>query len=265
MARRQVAHGRREGLPMYNVLFAAFLQSAAFAQDSTAPVPATPTPVTPAPVEERPYHHEFSFRGRMMTVPDSILDIWYFAEDEDGWPLGGDAKRPQARGYGLGIEYCIKGPAANGIFYFDYMDATMPEGYWDDREEPADHLDGSYLVPSKNFGMVAFGADFAYEVHFVRTSDTNGAFGLSLLPGGGLGVAVVTGQIDEWTPEGGVPAYVSYQSGNDPDKTVKIPKVLPMVDLNLSLRFNFGDRVVLRTEAGLHDIVYYGAAVGIMF
>lgn len=243
-------------------LLTLFLSALALAETPPAappPVEATPPP---APVAERPYHHEFSFRGRAMTLPASILDIWYFNEGDEGWIDG--LVRPKTSGYALGFEYCIKGPSANGIFYFDYADATMKEGYWDDVEEPADHQDGSYIAPSKNFGFVSFGADFGYEVHFVRTEDTNGAFGLSLVPGAGLGVLIVTGQLDEWSWDGN-PSYVNYQNGDEPTDTVRVPKVLPMLDINFPLRFNFGDRVVMRLETGLHDVVYYGGTLGIMF
>lgn len=238
-----------------------------FRADPIPPAPpadASGTPPVPAIPEERPFHHEFSFRVRGMTVPDSILDIWYFNEDDDGWALA--EPRPKARGYALGFEYVIKGPSANGIFYFDYADSTMKQGYWDDVETPPDHTDGSYLVPQKNFGLVALGADFGYEVHFVRTEDTNGAFGLSLIPGAGLGVVILTGAIDEWEPDNqGNPAYVLHAQGEPKTDEVRIPKVLPMVDINLSLRFNFGNRVVMRAETGLHDVIYYGGTLGIMF
>lgn len=238
-------------------LFAAAL-SPAFAQDAAAPVPA------PAPVEERPFHHEFSFRARSMTLPSSILDIWFFDDWDDGWVLPDEA-RPKAKGYTLGFEYTIKGPSANGHFYFDYGDSTMQAGYWDDVEDPADHLDGSYVVPSKNFGIIAFGANFGYEVHFVRTEDTHGAFGLSIIPGAGLGVMAVTGELEEWQPTGGDPAYDLYYRGEPATDTVRVPKVLPMVDINFPIRFNFGDRFVVRLETGLHDVIYYGGTAGIMF
>lgn len=261
---------------MYRILPATLLLIAtpALAAEGDAKIPTathlredatTPPEVEAAPEEERPFHHEISFRGRMYSVPDSILDIWYFNETDEGWVLP-DEGRPKARGYGLGIEYVVKGDAANGIFYFDYMASTMTEGYWDDVEEPPNHLDGSYLDPAANFGLVAFGADFGYEVHFVRTADTNGNFGLSLMPGAGLGVAVVTGEIAEWTPdEFGNPSYILYQNGEPEDGPLRIPGVLPMVDINLALRFNFADRAVLRVETGFHDVLFYGATMGIMF
>jgi hypothetical protein len=38
-----------------------------------------------------------------------------------------------------------------------------------------------------------------------------------------------------------------------------------MVDVNAGLKFNFGDRAVLRLEGGLHTLIYYGATLGIKF
>jgi hypothetical protein len=253
------------------LLLSASIAAPAAWADDTATTAATTTPpetsTTPPPAEKK-IHNEISFRGRMLGLPRSILDIWYFNADDEGWALPGE-DRPKITGYALGLEYCVKGPAANGIFYFDYMDSTMKAGYWDDLEEPPDHLDGSYIVPSKSFGLIAFGADFGYEAHLVRTAQTNGNFGLSLMPGAGLGLAVRNGSMDEWTPddpgEGNDPSYVNFQNGEDPDKQVRIPKVLPMVDINLALRFNFGDRAVLRLEGGFHDVMYYGATIGLMF
>jgi hypothetical protein len=38
-----------------------------------------------------------------------------------------------------------------------------------------------------------------------------------------------------------------------------------MVDINLSLRLNFADRAVLRFDGGVHDLIYFGTSLGIMF
>ncbi|MBT3222920.1 MAG: hypothetical protein HN348_27905, partial [Proteobacteria bacterium] len=153
------------------------------------------------------------------------------------------------------------------IFYLDYLDSNMDEGYWDDRdEEPADHLDGDYLKPTENLGIVAFGANYGYEVHIVRTDITNGYFGLSFLVGGGLGLGVMVGGIDRWGPDAnGNPSYKLYLEGEPAEGDKGIPPVYPMVDINAGLRFNFGDRAVFRLEGGLHTLVYWGGTLGIMF
>ena len=263
-------------LPLLLTLIPAFAR--ADEPEPTAP-PAAPAGPPPG-AAERPYDHEISFRGRMLTVPDGLLDIWYYNEKEEGWAIPGKS-RPDPRGYMLGLEYVYKSKkGANGIFYFDYGASTMAEGYWDDREGSTspDHSDGSYVVPSPGFSVFMAGADFGYEAHIVRTEKTNGAFGLSLMPGGGLGVLFVSGNLEEWTPcptngyvtpgdcgNVGDPAYVVHANGRPSSSTVQIPKVLPVVDINLALRFNFGNRVVLRVEGGLHNLLYYGATLGLMF
>ena len=212
---------------------------------------------------QRGYFMEIGFRGRYVTVPDSILDIWYFNENDPGW--ADDAPRPDIRGYGLGLEYVVKGDSANGIFYFEWLDSTMKEGYWDDVEEPPFHGDGDYIVPSPGLGILAFGANYAYELHFVRTAQTDGKFGLSFLVGGGLGMGFMLGTLERWGPMNGVPGYVRHDLGEAPDGDKRSPKIYPMVDINAGLRFNFGDRVVWRVEGGLHDLLYVGSSLGLMF
>lgn len=237
-----------------------------------APAPASPDGEAEAEAGEltRSADYEVNFRGRMVSVPESLLDIWYFDEDDPSWSDTA-RNRPRIGGYGLGLEFVLKGESANGIFYVEYVKSLVPEGYWDDREEPPDPTDGDFLEPTNNLGLAVFGADYAYEAHLVRTENTNGAFGLSFLVGGGLGVAYMIGDLNRWGPgngtdcPAGTPAYVCYDAGFDPVGTKQIPKVYPMVDINAGLRFNFGDRLMLRVEGGLHSLLYYGAAVGVMF
>jgi hypothetical protein len=215
----------------------------------------------------RDYRMEVNFRGRMMSVPDFLMDTGFFNDDDDGWAHS--QPRPKLGGYGVGLELVVKSGNANGIFYFDWVNSTVKEGYWDDRENPADHLDGEYLVPSKPFGLAGFGANYAYEGHVVRTADTKGAFGLSFLVGAGLGVTFLVGNMERWTAvyegeDAGTPAYVRYENGMESDGDKKLVPALPYIDINTGVRFNFADRVVLRFEGGLHSIFYYGMAIGIM-
>lgn len=254
----------------------ALLAAPAFASDTPEPLGEPLAPQFAEGEEEAPstadsmlprrgYFMEIGFRTRYVSVPDSIMDIWFYNEDDAGWALPGQ-KRPDLKGYSLGLEYVVKGDSANGFFYFEYINSLMKEGYWDDVEEPPNHGDGDYLVPTDGLGLLTFGADYAFELHFVKTAQTNGQFGMSFLVGGGLGMAVMLGQVDRWGPVSGVPAYARYEADPDsPDEEKRIPKVYPMVDINAGLRFNFGDRVVLRVEGGIHDLLYAGGALGLMF
>ncbi|MBN2799635.1 MAG: hypothetical protein JXX28_10855 [Deltaproteobacteria bacterium] len=213
----------------------------------------------------RSYAMEMNFRLRKMSVPDTLMDIPFYSSEETAL----NYERPKIQGYAMGLEFVTKKDSANGIFYFEFADSLMKEGYWDDREGESDanHQDGEWIIPSKNLGLLTFGANYAYEAFFVRTEQTHGNFGLSFVVGGGLGVGFLVGDVyyiaqgDDFTP-----AYQRAAQGDEPDglKPGVIP-VVPMVDMNAGLRFNFGDRAVLRLEGGMHTMLYYGATMGIMF
>lgn len=240
----------------------------AFADDTPAPAPA-PVEVaaeTTAAPKQRQFLMEVNARGRYLFLPDSILDIWY--EKHQGESI----ERPQIAAYAIGLEYVIRDDQANGIFYLEYMPLLTQEGYWDDRDNPPVYTDGSFVDP-QGFGIVAFGANYAYEI---RATDW-----LSFMTGAGLGVGVKTGNLIEWepgepegTPDGDntdpdcLPtgtAYERYEGGCADDGPVRVPPVIPIVDVNVGVRFNFSDKASLRVEGGLHDLLYGGAALGITF
>lgn len=239
---------------------------------TTGALPETmPTPAATTP-KKRLYLMEVNFRGRYMFLPDSILDIWYFQHEGEGF------ERPNIAAYTLGVEFVVKDKSANGIFYVEYINPLFKEGYFDDVEEPPDYDDGSYIVPDK-FGLVAIGANYAYSI---RANDW-----FEFLIGAGLGVGIKLGNLTEWQPgepEGTTdgnnvdadcgttsPAYERRASLEDggagcgDDGTVQIPGAIPFVDVNLGPRFNFSDRGSLRIEVGLHNLPYVGMSGGITF
>ena len=232
--------------------------------DPTQPLGYAFDNIAPPPVHDRKFDMGISFRLRAVSVPKSILDIWYYDQDDPDWAY--IEERPRLLGHAVGLEYSLRGPTANGIFYVEFIDSHMKDGYWDDIEEPPDHLDGDYLSPSRGMGLVAFGADYAYEAHIVKRELTEDRFGLSFLVGGGLGLGVLAGRLDRWGPDDqGNPAYKRYLDELEPDSDKQIPRVFPMVDVNTGLRFDFGDRVYWRVEGGLHTLLYYGTSVGVSF
>lgn len=239
-----------------------------------APAPApeplptvAPDNVLPTP-KSRNYLMEVNFRGRYLFLPDSILDIWY--EDHQG---GDDEipERPSISAYSLGLEFVVKDKQANGIFYVEYIASLLDEGYWDDRENPPVDTDGSYIIP-ESLGLIALGADYGYELHATDW--------FSFIFGAGLGIGIKTGNLVEWeageTPGAAnadnteqdcgstSPAYVRKDECEN-DGAVKVPPVIPILDVNVGIRFNFSDRASLRIEGGVHDLIYGGAALGITF
>jgi hypothetical protein len=218
----------------------------------------------PTPAHDRSFDMTFGVRLRSVSVPATILDIWFFDEDDPNWAY--IEPRPKIRGTAIGLEYGLRGKNGNGVFYAEFVDAAVDDGYWDDRELPEDHLNGDYLAPSPGLGLVAFGADYAYEAHMVRTSDTGGRIGASVLAGGGLGLGVLTGRIDRWRVDPQYnPSYKRYLDGLPPDSGSNVPRVYPMVDVNVGLRLDLGSRVLWQVEGGLHTLLYYGTSLAVAF
>ncbi|MFK7931611.1 MAG: hypothetical protein AB8H79_25750 [Myxococcota bacterium] len=212
---------------------------------------------------------ELGFRGRYLWIPDAFIDIWFADDDVAGYVYS--EPRPGIQAYAAGLEFVIKNKVeeegnggSNGIFYVQYIDSLMKEGYWDDSDDFRD--DGDFIAPTDNLGMLAIGADYAYEVHMVKTMDTNGNFGMSMLVGGGVFFGYVFGDLPFWRPEGTKLSFERWQDG-DPDNGSKLPgfRVLPMIDINLGFRFNFGDRFVMRVESGFQGMFYAGGSMGLMF
>lgn len=273
------------GVTLYRVLLApALLGSVAAEAGTTLPSSGTPTgrfddgygsgptvplnypfeAIAPTPTHDRKFDLELGIRVRSVSVPRSMLDVWFFDADDDNWAY--IESRPRIRGTALGLEFGVSGDTGNGLFYAEFLDSGMTDGYWDDIEEPANHLDGDYLAPSSAFGIVAFGANYAYEVHLLRVERTQGRLGVSFLVGGGLGLGILAGRLDRWGPDTqGNPSYKRYLDGLPPDSGKEVPRIYPMVDLNTGIRLNFGDRVALRLEGGVHTLLYYGTSLGVTF
>lgn len=229
------------------------------------PVPEDTSSTVEIERSERSLKLDVGFRFRRLSVPKGLLDIWFTDSDLPGWPLPGQ-DRPLPTGWVWGLEFGFSSERSHGIVWFEWIDSSMDEGYWDDVEAPPNLVDGDYLRPTRNFGLMAFGADYAFEVPFVKLGQTDGVFGLGLIVGGGLGLGLMVGELEQWVPsETDVPAYVLYEQGEPPNGEKNIPRVFPMVDVNLALRMNFADRFTLRLEGGLHTALYYGAAATVRF
>ncbi len=203
-------------------------------------------------------------RGRYMSIPGSFLNPYLFDRDV--------APRPKIRAYAAGLEYTLANPTTQWTFYAERISFMVDEGYWDDVEEPADHIDGEWIVPSQGFGLVAVGANAGKDIPI---TDTEKDVWVDFHVSGGLGLGIVTGDLTRWRAGDNYtedpvidveclpddPAYVRKDSCAN-DGTVKAPPVVPLLDLNLGFQFHFTENVYLRIEGGLHDMVYGGGALG---
>lgn len=242
----------------------------AHAEDDAASMEEATEPTSQVSREKtRKFLMEVNARGRYLFVPDSLIDIWY--ETHAGEAV---IDRPKIQAYSLGLDFVVRDRQANGIFYAEYLSSMIKPGYWDDRDNPPDYLDGSWIEP-EHFGLVMLGADYAYEIR------ANNWF--SVMVGAGIGVGIKTGQLVEWEPgedptnsdsdnvdpscgPAGTAAYTrALELGCTDDGPVRVPSVLPVLDVNLGMRFNINDHASIRLEGGVHDLFYGGAAVGVTF
>ncbi len=218
----------------------------------------------------RDFLMEINFRGRYLTVPDGFLDIWYYDEGDEGVTLD----RPKIKAWGVGLEWWARWETgACFTVFFDYLGHMIEPGYWDDVEEPANHQDGEYLVPSR-LGIIDFGFGPGYEAKITPW--------MGFMFWGGIGPLFMTGEFDHWVhgsnatgdpncSEGQLsdplnkPAYERYEAGCGSDGAKRIPKVLGVVDLVAAIRFDFNQRANLRIEGGIHDLPFVGMATGVTF
>ncbi len=59
--------------------------------------------------------------------------------------------------------------------------------------------------------------------------------------------------------------YRSLLGDREPDETLRLPGVLPLVDLNAGVRFIIAEKATVRLEGGLHTMLYAGMSTGILF
>jgi len=249
------------------MLLTCLMATAAFAEPGVSvdekPVADQTSEVTEV---DRDYLMEVNFRSRWLSVPDNILDAGFYNEQDQN---GLHPERPSVRALALGLEYVVRQGPANGIFYVEYLHSLMDEGYWDDVDDEANFTDGVYLKPDR-LGMIALGANYGYAL---TMNPGNPNVEVAFMFGGGLGITFLTGQVHVYDgysdPSTGqyFSAYEAYQEDPtaEPDDTLRIPRVLPLVDINAGLRFLIAEKANVRLEGGVHDMLYLGGAAGIMF
>lgn len=226
------------------------------------------TPPTRSP---RDYLMQVNARVRYLSIPDTLIDPWYYDIDDPG---ANPFKRPKVRGWAFGGEFVFDRDAANYVIWAEYLHPKLKEGYWDDVDDIVDHEDGDWVRPD-GLGLGLVGFDYMHEFTAVPTGPDQSPVGLSFLFGAGLGVGIIGGGLEYWS-------YGNPATSADPDclstapayerKDVcasegykRIPRVVPVADLSLAMRLNFADHAHLRIEGGLHDAPFFGTAAGVVF
>jgi hypothetical protein len=63
----------------------------------------------------------------------------------------------------------------------------------------------------------------------------------------------------------GTSAAYERQAVCEADGPARLPGLAPVMDLTASARFRFTDQAMVRLDAGFHNALYAGTAVGVVF
>ena len=208
---------------------------------------------------------EPALRLRFLSIPQSLMDVWYFDSDDDG-ALPFD--RPKVKATAFGLETTLDQNPTTWTLYVEYVKAGIDEGYWDDVESPAMHEDGDWIEPNK-LGMTVLGGNFGRVINITPPEED---VAVGMRASFGLGVGFTKGTIIQWHPGQNTdntdptclpssPATLRKDECAD-DGEKRIPGVLPMLDLTVGPQVLVKQRVTARIDLGVHDMLYWGFAVG---
>ncbi len=224
------------------------------------PVEVRPYPfekAAPVNVPERSFEVDVGLRYHAMSVPDAVLDRWYFDSDEPNWAW--IDPRPAATMRAIGLQAEIDAGPLQGTFWSEFIDSTVVGGYWDDREDVPNHLDGKFLVPTDGFGAIAAGGTLSWDGVFLPSEQTRGAVELAFRIGGGVGLGVVTGHLQQWNADDfGNPSYKRQLDGLPADGSAGFPPIVPIVDALAGLRVGLGERLDVVAQGGIHGALAWG-------
>lgn len=211
--------------------------------------------------------HTVALRVRRGGIPQSIMDIWFFDNDDPGAPT---YERPAIATNVFGLEYTLAPDPVGSqlIVWVERAWIPMKDGYWDDVESPEDHTDGDWLAPDK-LGLWNFGVNYANEIGITSSA---APVWLSASIGAGIGLGIRTGSITVWHP-GYHPDTVDPDCGYEDmapdrvdvcvsDEQIKLPGVVPILDVTVGPKLHITEHAMVRLDLGIHDVLYIGGAAG---
>jgi len=180
--------------------------------------------------------------GRWLSAPAVALDLFY----DDHQPLS----QPS-----LGIAW-ETGPTDERVLALElaWLPLTPRYGNWLARG--SDPSQASYV--ESRMHMIAF------DVTYRRQWEIAQIFRIQI--GAGLGVAALIGnvQTDDVLPDCTAPVDACGHWPSATRSTLALPtRILPVLHLTAGMEVDLGDTLVLRLSAGLKNVVYFGASLGV--
>ena len=198
-------------------------------------------------------------RFRAVMVPPFLLGL-AFDEHANNWQDG-------TTNFAYGVEFSWRRNQDFEIgLAIDYADLSMPGQFWLASDDPPEDADWTTV----DIGLLSL----------VLSSywfwDVNEWFSPYL--GGGIGPALVIGEVNKYNPRPGTPCRTAGtynppgcvgENGEpdldayfDPAEKENIPPVLPVLNLTLGARFNISKHGVLKLEFGFQNYLFAGIAAG---
>jgi hypothetical protein len=214
-----------------------------------------------------PILYGLGVRLRSVWVPKSILELFV------------DRAADGAHNYGVGVDLTRRHGTTELQVGLEYERITVGQGVWinkGDNVAMGDEAD-YVLGPSASGHQLGW---FTLEFTFINHAEITKS--LSFRYGGGLGIGIITGELDHYNvicngatnsaPEPGCVAprfggngTYSPDPGGETQVAYGLPPVFPVVNAILGLQFKPTDNVTINLEGGIRTLPFVGVSTSMFF
>jgi hypothetical protein len=216
------------------------------------------------PVDEVEYG--VGVRLRSVWVPKAVLEL-FVTRAADG-----------AQNYGLGVDLTRRRGTTELQLGFEYERVTVGEGVWINKGDDVAVGDEADFVLSPAHSGHQLGW-FTVEFTFLNHAEINKV--LSVRYGGGLGLGIVTGELDHNNiicaagstnsnlEPGCVPMRFNgtgmYSEGVETQVAYKLPPVFPVVNAIVGLQIKPTEKMTINLEGGIRTLPFVGVSSSYFF
>jgi hypothetical protein len=205
-------------------------------------------------------------RLRSVWVPKSVLELFVTRS------AGG------AQDYGIGVDLTRRRGGTELQLGFEYERVTVGQGVWINKGDDVAAGDEADYVLGPEASRHNLGW-FTIEFTFLNHAEINKY--LSVRYGGGIGLGIVTGELDHnniictnatnSAPEPGCvpPRFggtgVYSEMGQETQVAYDLPPVFPVVNAILGLQFKPTDKLTINLEGGIRTLPFIGVSSSVFF
>lgn len=260
-------------LSLSTVVSAAISESSAVAgpalvDDKARPVSATDDAAAAPPAsDEHELEYGVGVRARSVWVPKSVLELFVNRS------AGG------AQNFGTGVELTRRRGTTELQLGFEYEHVNVGQGVWINKGDDVSAGDEADYVLGPDAAKHNLGW-FTIEFTFINHAEINKW--LSFRYGGGIGLGIITGELDHYNiicvnatnsnPEPGcVPERFNGNGQYSPDPggptpvAYNLPPVFPVINGILGLQFKPTEKMTINLEGGIRTLPFLGLSSSYYF